>query len=556
MGRSRTAGVVLKYSVDRRSAREAARANDNQIQGLRRLARETREIQSSRVDDVLRGNARAAASAADSYERAAASAARLRGAQSRFDETSRNVQLAGDVQSNLGAIGGLADVAGLGGLGGGIAAAGEVSALIEELPRLKASFQGLPSTISAAGQALGTSGAGLIGSIGALGLAAGAVAASIAIAAEQINKSGEAFSRAVDAQIEAERLIAQGGTVEQAQQRIQDLEAEAEALRTVNERVRAATPGFIELAASIPLINRLPFFGKFREEFEELETGIDAAKKEASAYQDAIDAGRLATEEATSAQAQTASTERDLATARTQSVNASAQAAQAERSLFEERLSAIREGGAGGGGFAGQPDIAGVGDTIGTVGSTVIGRRSRGGNRRESERVQEAQEQANRLTEIERNTGNRRADIARETNDRLADVARAAGDRIADIRRESDREEADAERQRNFLALADARRDEERAINDAQRQLERQRRDIGIEAQRQRRDLVIEARRQREDLVGVQRQTYQDTVNAAQQWGQAFTETINRALAQAGGGGSQSNSRSQRSSYRQRRAFG
>jgi hypothetical protein len=50
-------------------------------------------------------------------------------AQIRFDEVSRGVALAGDAQSNLGAIRGLADAAGLGGVGGGIGIAGEVLAL-------------------------------------------------------------------------------------------------------------------------------------------------------------------------------------------------------------------------------------------------------------------------------------------------------------------------------------------------------------------------------------------------------------------------------------------
>ena len=93
-------------------------------------------------------------------------------AQLRFDEVSRGVALAGDAQSNLGAIRGLADAAGFGGLGGGIGIAGEVLALGEELPRLKAAFQGLPDVARAAYEAIGARGTALIGSMALLAVAA------------------------------------------------------------------------------------------------------------------------------------------------------------------------------------------------------------------------------------------------------------------------------------------------------------------------------------------------------------------------------------------------
>ena len=48
-----------------------------------------------------------------------------------FDRVSRDVGLAGDVQSNLGALGGLAGYAGAGGLGTGLAVTGELSAMCQ-----------------------------------------------------------------------------------------------------------------------------------------------------------------------------------------------------------------------------------------------------------------------------------------------------------------------------------------------------------------------------------------------------------------------------------------
>jgi len=93
----------------------------------------------------------------------------VRAYNAEFDRVSRDVGLAGDVQSNLGAIGGLASAAGAGGVGSGIAVGGEVAALIEELPRLKTALAGLPSTIGSA-----------VGALGPLGLVALPVAAAAA----------------------------------------------------------------------------------------------------------------------------------------------------------------------------------------------------------------------------------------------------------------------------------------------------------------------------------------------------------------------------------------
>jgi len=390
-----------------------------------------------------------------------------------FNQLSRDVGLAGDAQSNLGAASALTDAAGLGALSQGLSIGGEGFALIEELPRLKASFQGLPGVVSTSAGALGTNSAGLIGSLGALGIAAAAVGVAVQIAAQQIAKAGEGFSRVIDAQIEAERLIATGGTVEQAQERITALQAEAEALRTVNENTRAATPALIEFAAKIPILNRLPAIGKFREEFDELAAGIDGAEKEAAAYQQAIDAGRLVTESATdkeqaaaSAGQQTQQAEEALARSRQQSVSSAQQAAQAERSLFDERAQAAQRGNR----FA-TPGVLDADTAVaGALQGTVIGRSSRlaRGGSGGDDRAQAAQEQGNRLADIERETGQRRADIARQTQDRLADAAQQADDAIEDIRRRGDREESDAVRRRNFAALADAQRQEGRAIEDEQ----------------------------------------------------------------------------------------
>jgi chromosome segregation ATPase len=88
------------------------------------------------------------------------------------------VGLAGDVQSNLGAISGLASAAGAGGLGEGVAVGGELFALLEEAPRLKTALSGIPSVAAAATDAVGLG--GLTGAVQSAVPALGAGGAALA----------------------------------------------------------------------------------------------------------------------------------------------------------------------------------------------------------------------------------------------------------------------------------------------------------------------------------------------------------------------------------------
>jgi hypothetical protein len=109
-------------------------------------------------------------------------------AQARFDKVSQDVALAGDVESNLRAVGGAAGAFGFGGVETGISQIAELPALVEALPRLKESLMGLPSALSAAASSLGPVGLGL----GAVALAG---AAAFKLASSGINKAVEELRR-------------------------------------------------------------------------------------------------------------------------------------------------------------------------------------------------------------------------------------------------------------------------------------------------------------------------------------------------------------------------
>ena len=78
-----------------------------------------------------------------------------------FSKTSKNVALAGDVESQARTIGGLAGVTGAVGLERTIGAGAEIFAVTEALPKLKTSLRGMPSVISSFATTLGPVGLGL-----------------------------------------------------------------------------------------------------------------------------------------------------------------------------------------------------------------------------------------------------------------------------------------------------------------------------------------------------------------------------------------------------------
>lgn len=174
------------------------------------------------------------------FDRADARARKAASVYEQFDEVSRNVGLAGDVQSNLGAIRGLTGVAGFGGVSGAVGVAGEVAALTEELPRLATAFKGLPQTLSAATQALGgIRGVGLVGALGvaAVGFlevkrradeAAAAARAQAEAQARALIESNQSFNEVLIEGSDAVRnyrdgLIDQNRTLELAQNQLLDL---------------------------------------------------------------------------------------------------------------------------------------------------------------------------------------------------------------------------------------------------------------------------------------------------------------------------------------------
>jgi DNA repair exonuclease SbcCD ATPase subunit len=209
-----------------------------------------------------------------------------------FDRVSRDVGLAGDVQSNLGAASSLSSMAGLGGVGQGIGAVGELSALVEELPRLKTAVQGMPATINAAGAALGTSGVGLIGALGIAAVAIAAVGVAWKRFMKQVQESVDFLNHALDAQYNADLMVAQGATTAEVQAELARISAEIEAKQREVERLQSIGA------------NRDAMFIKDDpgERLKATQKELQALSMESAALEQAIQDGRTATADRTQAE--------------------------------------------------------------------------------------------------------------------------------------------------------------------------------------------------------------------------------------------------------------
>lgn len=171
--------------------------------------------------------------------------ARLDRADEQYSKLSNRVGLAGDFQSNLGALRGLADTAGLGGVGQGLGVAGEIGVLAEELPRLKTAIQNMPDVVSTAAAALGTTGAGFVGALGIGAVALGAVTLAVNAFNASIDAQKKALEGALSVQDRYYLAIANSTSAE-VQQNIDNLTARNAALQQQMDETQGSIDATIQ----------------------------------------------------------------------------------------------------------------------------------------------------------------------------------------------------------------------------------------------------------------------------------------------------------------------
>jgi hypothetical protein len=240
---------------------------------------------------------------------------RLDRADEQYQQLSNRVGLAGDFQSNLGALRGLADTAGLGGLGQGLGVVGEIGVLAEELPRLKTAIQNMPDVVSAAASALGTNTAGLIGSLGI-----GAVAlVAVTLAVNAYNASIEAQKKALEGALSAQdnyyRAL-ENTTSKAAQQQIDQLtRSQAVVSQQMGELQGAVDSAFSQLqqnfgdglARALVAAGQTPIT-QLQERLSELQTEFSTNEQTIARLKEGLESGVFAANDMRAAEEQLAST--------------------------------------------------------------------------------------------------------------------------------------------------------------------------------------------------------------------------------------------------------
>lgn len=240
----------------------------------------------------------------------------------RFDKVSRDVALAGDAESALNTIGGAAGAFGGAGLQRGIGQSAEVLAVIEALPRLKESVAGLPQVVNAAGAAVGLSGTGFIGALGVAGVAVAGVSLVLQAMAKHAREARIEEDARNQAIADFYQFQASGGTSDEAQKNLADLQAQEKGL--IATRAEQAA-GLDEVTKNI---NQMNFFQ---------ERGIGSERN----YIQARESAKEALEDTDEALANNQAEQERYTRGMDEGALAANDAAEAERLLREERTAGV-----------------------------------------------------------------------------------------------------------------------------------------------------------------------------------------------------------------------
>lgn len=250
-----------------------------------------------------------------------------------FQRTSEGVALAGDVESGLRTIGGAAGFFGATGVERALAGGGEIFATIEALPRLKTALAGMPQVIENVIASIGVGGA--VGGAVAIGAIA-ALSFAINKFTENTRKRADELQATISAQLSTAEFVAGGGTVQQAEQRIADIQRLNAETAPLLENLREREAALLEQRR----VDSETYIFALEEELKvvqrniaEIEEATTSREREASHLQDAVQSGRLRTEQLE----ETERAERDLAKARDEAVQSVERVSAAERRSVQQR---------------------------------------------------------------------------------------------------------------------------------------------------------------------------------------------------------------------------
>jgi hypothetical protein len=445
----------------------------------------------------------------------------LRAKQERFDTISQDVSLAGDFQSNLGALRGLSAAAGLGGVSEGLDIGGEVVALVEELPRLGAAAAGLPATLAASkaallalskealaalpGQLLALK-AGLIaagqgvvtfliglGPIALAALAAGAAIMALIAIFSIFKSSTEEATKVTEAQIEAEKL-----STEQAQDRLSQIEDEkskVQELIAIREESGQKTDDLKEREKEL------------NEESDALnttlESGANAINDVSKAEEELAEKRRDAAAEAADDAATLEELRQKVRDSNSEELANLQQDLQDRKAVLEAERDALKA--SGDTSEETQAQLVKLNDSIGDLeeqlnfATSATAKAATAENDLKEKREQQAKEAERQAKEAEREAERQAKEAEREAENRRKEAQRQAK-KIADEARKRAEKRIDIQKKADddLLKLQEKyNKDSRKAFVDAQREEAKATRD----ADKSRKDLLKELSRQEEDLI-------------------------------------------------------
>jgi hypothetical protein len=415
-------------------------------------------------------------------------------ANEEFGRVSQDVALAGDLESNLRTLGGAAGAAGLGGVERAIGLGAEVPAVIEALPRLQASFAGLPQTLNAAGAALGTSGTGLIGALGIGAIAIGAMALAWKKFSDDATKQAEQLSGVIEARLETQRLISTGGTVEEAQSRLEDLRANREAELIVLEELQQQYDDNIESAGlfgdALKVLS--PQEQVLADQIKELKSTTQGSTAEIAQLESALRAGKFAADENADSQESVADSVKQLEATQQTAIKTERQRTSAIQESTRAQTAAVEKG------FRNSAELDRIAADREASLKRQIGERRKASQDAGNERLKQEADFANKELELRKQTSDERFNLQ-------LDNFRTIEDNIRDF----DRSRKDAAAKGNFLQLEEINRADKRAAEDQMIQFARNNADITREAQQARLELNNESAQSMRELNSIVNQGLQ-----------------------------------------------
>lgn len=375
-----------------------------------------------------------------------------------FNKTSEGVALAGDVESGLRTVGGAAGAFGGAGIESALSKGGELFAVVEALPRLKAAAAGLPSVMKNAAKSLGPTGIFTL-----------AVVAGLALIIAAARRANAEVKAATGARLAVEEEVAgrvvRGGNADEVQREIDELkrllpeqerlftEARAQRLEAFEKRTREGLGS--DLLGRTREILGITDSTEIQAAFARRKAALETTRKRIELLSAALEAGAFTTEEAVEE-------EKKLAQARGQSTAA----AVAQQKQFKP-----------------------TGITFGAASLSLIGQNPEQ-MKKEAEAQKEFEEAKAKLEhEAAQDELDLRQDMADERFRLELDNFRDIEDSIRDFTRSR----SDALEEGNFLQLRDINRQEKRAAEDRKTELRRSNQDINREGQRAQRELQAQA---------------------------------------------------------------